>query len=212
MSATLSATIAARSHQNATLAAPVRRAPQPRRASPSRLQRLGGLVGRKPGRAVMLLLFAALAVAILLNATLFQKARHPAPILSSQTGATQRPVERRQEPAATPAASAPASPVSAPLPPSRPSDLVPSPREAAAREAAARESTARESAAPRPPATVAGVARTAPAAAPAPAPVRSAAMRDPIADLINGADLRPPAEIRGVAPARTSVTRRTVEN
>lgn len=201
MSATMSATNAARSHSSATLAAPLRRAPQPRRAAPSRLRRIGGLVGRKPGRAFMLLAFSALAVAILLNATLFQKSRHPAPILSGPATATQRPVERRQEPvsppAATPAASAPASPVSAPLPPSRPSELSP---------------PARDAAAPRPPATVAGVVRAAPAMPAAPAPVRSAAVRDPIADLINGADFRPPAEIRGVAPARATAPRRAVEN
>jgi hypothetical protein len=196
-------TIAARAHSNATLAAPVRRPAQPRRTAASPLQRIGRIVGRRPGRTLLLLLFSAVAVAILVNAMLFQKARHPAPIISApSSNVPQRQAERRQEnPAATPAATQPAasttvSPTSAPLPPSRPNDLV---------------QGAREAAAPRPPAPVTSIPRTAPvAAAPAPAPARSAAVRDPIADLINGADFRPPAEIRGgqAKPA----PRRTVEN
>ncbi len=192
-------TIAARAHSNATLAAPVRRPAQPRRTSASPLQRIGRIVGRRPGRTLLLLLFSAVAVAILVNAMLFQKARHPAPIISAPlSNVPQRQAERRQEtPAVTqPAASATVSPTSAPLPPSRPNDLV---------------QGAREAAAPRPPAPVTSIPRTAPvAAAPAPAPARSAAARDPIADLINGADFRPPAEIRGGA-ARPA-PRRTVEN
>lgn len=194
-------TIAARAHSSATLAAPVRRPAQPRRAPVSPLRRIGRIVGRRPGRTLLLLLFSAVAVAILVNAMLFQKVRHPAPIISApSTSVPPRQAERRQEtpPVSQPAASATASPTSAPLPPSRPNDLV---------------QGAREAAAPRPPAPVTSIPRTAPVAAapaPAPAPARSAAARDPIADLINGADFRPPAEIRGGA---TKVApRRTVEN
>jgi hypothetical protein len=36
--------------------------------------------------------------------------------------------------------------------------------------------------------------------------------RDPIADLINGADIRPPADVRPVAQARPAQPRRGVEN
>jgi hypothetical protein len=77
----------------------------------------------------------------------------------------------------------------------RPLDLSPSPREAVA----------------RPPAAVTNVARTAPVSAPA-ARASAPAPRDPIADLINGADIRPPAEVRGVAQARSSNPRRSAEN
>lgn len=204
----MSATIAARSHSgssisSASLAAPVRRVPQPRRAPVSPMKRIGRLVGRKPGRAFMLLLFSAVAVAIMVNAMLFQKARHPAPIISSPATATpaSRQAERRPEPAATPpaapTAAASASPTTAPLPPARPSALA---------------STSKETAAPRPPAAVTSIPRTAPAAAAAPAPARTAAARDPIADLINGTDFRPPAEIKGAGPAKAASPRRTVEN
>ncbi|KPH82503.1 hypothetical protein AE618_03200 [Bosea vaviloviae] len=98
------------------------------------------------------------------------------------------------------AASAPAGVATpAPLPPTRPNDLSQQARDAVV----------------RPPAAVTNVPRTAaaPAAAPAPAPVaRAAAPRDPIADLINGADIRPPAEVRGVAQAKSATPRRSVEN
>jgi len=154
---------------------------------------------RRPGRSLILTLFSAAAAAILMNALLFQKARHPSPILSQSTTATPSPrnAERRTEqaPAApAPAASVPAEP--AQLPPSRPGGLTQAAREAA----------------PRPPASVNAAPRPAPAQAAAqraPAPVRD---RDPIADLINGVDMRPPAEIRGVASAKPASPRRTVEN
>jgi hypothetical protein len=194
----MSATIAARAHSSATLTAPIKRPHKPRRpATP--LARIGRLIGARPGRAFMLLVFSAVAVAILVNAMLFQKVRHPAPIISAPvSSAPQRQAERRQEtPPVAPAPAAATNPTAAPLPPSRPSDLA---------------AGAREAAAPRPPAPVSSVPRTPPvAAAPAQAPTRSAAARDPIADLINGADFRPPAEIRGGA-ARPATARRTVEN
>jgi hypothetical protein len=191
----MSATIAARAHSSATLTAPIKRPLKSRRpATP--LARIGRLVGARPGRAVLLLLFSAVAVAILVNAMLFQKVRHPAPIISAPvSSAPQRQAERRQETPFVAPAPAATSPTAAPLPPSRPSDLA---------------HGAREAAAPRPPAAVSSVPRAAPVAA-APAPARSAAARDPIADLINGADFRPPAEIRGGA-ARPAPARRAVEN
>jgi len=82
------------------------------------------------------------------------------------------------------------------LPPARPDDLshVQAPREAA----------------PRPPAAVGAPARTA-QPAPAPAP-RAAPARDPIADLINGNELRPPAEVKGAAGRSAAAPRRTAEN
>lgn len=144
----------------------------------------------------MILTFGGIAGSILLNALLFQNARHPAPIASApETSQTPRSVERRAEtPAMTPSApvspDAPAAvPTSAPMPPARPSDFSLPVRETQI----------------RPPAAVTNVPRTAAApAAPAPA-ARAAAPRDPIADLINGGDLRPPADIRG---ARSASARR----
>lgn len=198
----MSATLAARAHTGSSLSAPVRRA-APARRQASWLQRMGRVIVRRPGRAVVLVLFSAVATAILVNAMLFQKGRHPAPIISATTQTPPvRSTERRADPsAATPANTAPANPVSAasaPMPPARPSDLSQGAREAQT----------------RPPAGVTSIPRTAVTQAPAaPAPVaRSTAARDPIADLINGSDIRPPAEIRGGAAGKSASARRTVEN
>ena len=198
----MSVTLAARAHSNATLSAPARRAPPARRKA-SFLMRIWRATLRRPGRSLILTLFSAAAAAILMNALLFQKVRHPRPILSQSTTATPSPrnAERRTEQAPAAAAAAPAPAASVPaepaqLPPSRPGGLTQAAREAA----------------PRPPASVNAAPRPAPAQAAAqraPAPVRD---RDPIADLINGVDMRPPAEIRGVASAKPASPRRTVEN
>ncbi|MDP3408949.1 hypothetical protein [Bosea sp. (in: a-proteobacteria)] len=196
-------TIAARSHSSVSLSAPLKRAqPHPRRGA-SWLGRMTKLALRRPGRAFVLLVFAGISAAILANALFLQKARHPAPMVSapSQTPPARQPerqAERRVEP---PAAVAPAaamtSTAAAPLPPSRPVDLSQQARETVA----------------RPPAAVTNVPRTAAAPAPTPAPAaRAAAPRDPIADLINGADMRPPADIRGVAQAKPAAPRRSAEN
>lgn len=189
----MSATIAARARSSASLSAPVRRA-APRRHKTPLLAQILRSAARRPGRALVLIVFGAVAFAILANALLLQKARHPAPMAAAPApmrAAPARPLDNRVEP---PAAVAPApTPVTpATLPPARPSDL---------------SQAARESASPRPPAAVTSIQRSAPApvAAARPAPVR-----DPIADLINGADIRPPGEIRGVAAARS--TRRSAEN
>jgi len=193
-------TIAARAHSGASLSAPVRRAPKPRRKT----SWFAGLVRaalHRPGRALVLLVFACASVMILANALLLQKARHPAPMVAAPAQpAPIRAVERRvEQPAvmAEPGPSSAGAPASAaPLPPARPSDLPQHARETAV----------------RPPAAVTNVPRT--AAAPAPAPVearRTAPARDPIADLING-DMRPPGEIRGVAQARSAASRRSAEN
>jgi hypothetical protein len=72
-------TIAARAHSGSTLSAPVRRA-APIRRKTSWLSGLARTVRRRPGRALLVLSFAGVAGAILLNAVLFQKARHPAPM------------------------------------------------------------------------------------------------------------------------------------
>jgi hypothetical protein len=192
-------TIAARAHSGSTLSAPARRAASSRRKT-SWLSQLARSVVRRPGRALMILTFGGIACAILLNAVLFQNARHPAPIASApESSQTPRSVERRAEtPAVTPAApvspAAPAAvPASAPVPPARPTDLSQPVRETQIRPPAAVTNVPRSAAAP-----------AAPAPAPAPA-ARAAAPRDPIADLINGGDLRPPAEIRG---ARSASARR----
>lgn len=200
-------TIAARAHSSASLSAPVRRAaPQPRRKA-TWLGRVGRMAAHRPGRALVLLVFAVVTVAIMANALVLQKARHPAPIVSAPSQTTPaRQAARAEQPAANTGvgATAPATVGSAaPLPPSRPVDLSQQPREASTREASARETVS------RPPAGVTNVPRSAPAPAAAP---RAAAARDPIADLINGADIRPPAEIRGVAQARSATARRSAEN
>lgn len=192
----MSATIAARSHGNATLSAPVRRAQKPRRKA-AMISRLGRLALKRPGRTLTLLVFSAVAGAILANALFFQSARHPAPMISAPAAhPPQRAVERRAEPPAAPAAQQEATP--APFPPARPQAIAP----------AAREATI------RPPAPIAPNHRAAaPAPAPAPAPAVTPArntQRDPIADLINGVDMRPPAEIRGAS--RPAPARKTVEN
>lgn len=191
----MSATIAARAHSSASLSAPVRRAaPQPRRKT-SWFGRIARLAARRPGRAVVLVVFAGISAAILANALIFQKARHPAPMISapSQTPPARNAERRAETPAAASVPAGVATP--APLPPTRPNDLSQQSRDAVV----------------RPPAAVTNVPRT--AAAPAAAPVaRAAAPRDPIADLINGADIRPPAEVRGVAQAKSATPRRSAEN
>jgi len=177
----MSATLAARARSDATLSMPARR-PAGRRA-PSALARLMRWFARRPGRGLVVLLFVAVSVLIVLNAILFQKGRHPAPMLSPPSQSAARPAEQRR--VETPAVAEPVNPAQpAVMPPSRPGALAPASRDAA----------------PRPPASVAPAQpRQAQAAqAPArPAPPTPAAARDPIADLINGADIRPPADIRG---------------
>ncbi|MGX5732669.1 hypothetical protein [Bosea thiooxidans] len=194
----MSVTMAARAPSGASLSAPVRRRPQPARRRASWLGRIIRAVERRPGRALLLLAFGAVSVAIVANALMLQKARHPAPMLSATPATPSRtPVERRAEPATAPAAGTTPAPAGQPLlPPVRPDDLS--------------HAQAPRDAAPRPPAPVGAPVRAAqPAAAPAP---RAAPARDPIADLINGSDLRPPAEIRGAAGRSAAAPRRTAEN
>lgn len=196
-------TIAARVHSGASLSAPVRRvAPKPRRKT-TWLGRVMRMAARRPGRAFVLLVFAGVSAAILANALMLQKARHPAPMISAPSQMPPaRQAARVEQPAAN--ANAPSPPAvnaaPAPLPPSRPTDLSQQSRETSSREAVV-----------RPPAGVTNVPRSAAAPAPAPA-ARAATPRDPIADLINGADIRPPAEIRGVAQAKSATPRRSAEN
>ena len=191
-------TIAARAHQGPSLSAPVSRAAPQSRRKTNWLGRIARMSARRPGRAFVLLVFAGISAAILANALIFQKARHPAPIVSapSQTPPARNAERRAEQPAANANAAAATTP--APLPPTRPSDLAQQARETVV----------------RPPAAVTNVPRSAaaPAAAPAPAARSAAAPRDPIADLINGADIRPPAEIRGVAQAKSASPRRSAEN
>jgi hypothetical protein len=185
----MSVTMAARAHSGASLSAPVRRA-QPARRKTSWLGRVARIAGQRPGRALVLLAFGIVSVAIVANALMFQKARHPAPMLSAPAPVSQSraAAERRAEPAPAPVVEAPAAqPI---RPPARPTDL--------SQTQAAREAQ------PRPPAAVPAAPR---AAAPAPAPRAAAApARDPIADLING-DLRPPADVRSAN--RSAATPRT---
>ncbi len=177
----MSATLAARARSDATLSMPVRR-PAGRRAAPSAPARLLRWFARRPGRGLLVLLFAAVSVLIVLNAALFQKGRHPAPMLSPPSQTAARPAEQRR--VETPAVAEPTNAGLAPqavMPPSRPGTLAPATREAA----------------PRPPAPVAAVQPRQAQAPSRPASAAQPAARDPIADLINGADIRPPADIRG---------------
>ncbi|HEV2509370.1 hypothetical protein [Bosea sp. (in: a-proteobacteria)] len=175
----MSATLAARARSDATLSMPVRR-PAGRRAAPSLPARLLRWFARRPGRGLIVLLFAAVSVLIVLNAVLFQKGRHPAPMLSPPSQSAARPAEQRRVEAPVVAEPAPAP--QAVMPPARPGTLAPAARDAA----------------PRPPAPVAPAQQRQAQAAPArQAPAAQPAARDPIADLINGSDIRPPADIRG---------------
>lgn len=201
----MSATLAARAHTNATLSAPPVRRSQPARRKASWHAQFWRAVARRPGRSLVLFLFASVAAAITMNALVFQKVRHPAPIAAvpQPVSPPVRPAELRGEQSARSeqAAVAPEpalAPAATPRPPVRPVD---------------RPQTAAREAAPRPPAPVAAAApRPAPAAQPAAAPApRPAVSRDPIADLING-DMRPPADIRGVTAARSTTPRRSAEN
>lgn len=204
----MSATLAARAHTNATLSAPPIRRSRPARRKASWLGQFWQAALRRPGRSLVLFLFACGAAVIVLNALAFQKVRHPAPIAAvpAPVAPPARPADLRIDqagrsdlPAAETAPGAAPS-AGAPRPPARPAE---------------RPQTAAREAAPRPPAPVAAAApRPAPATQPAPAPQpapRAAAPRDPIADLING-DMRPPGEIRGVASARPAAPRRSAEN
>jgi len=196
----MSVTMAARAPSGASLSAPVRRRPQPARRRSSWLGRVIRAVEQRPGRAVLLLAFGAVSVAIIANALMLQKVRHPAPMLSAApTTPARAPVERRAEPATVPAAGTTPAPVGQPLlPPVRPDDLS--------------HAQAPRDAAPRPPAPVGAPARTTqPAAVPAPR-AAAAPVRDPIADLINGAELRPPAEVKGATGRSAAAPRRTAEN
>lgn len=180
----MSVTMAARAHSGASLSAPVRRVQAARRKT-SWLGRVVRVAGKRPGRALVLLAFGIVSLAIVANALMFQKARHPAPMLSAPAPVSQprATAERRAEPAPAPAVEAPAAqPI---RPPARPNDL--------SQAQAAREAQ------PRPPAPVQAAPRAAAPAAPAAAPRAAAApVRDPIADLING-DLRPPADVRSAS-------------
>lgn len=198
----MSATMAARARNGASLSAPVRRSQQPvRRKSTPWIARLLRSAAQRPGRALIFLAFGLASAAIVTNALMFQKARHPHPMVTyapaGEAPRATQPVRRSEAAPEAPAAplqalpsqSLPASNTLPALPPTRPSDLSQAP--------AQRES------APRPPAAVSAVART-PAPAAAPAVQRPAPVRDPIADLINGGDMRPPAEVgsRQSAPRR----------
>lgn len=205
-------TIAARAHSGVSLSAPaIRRPAKPShsaRSKPGVLGRLGRLALHKPGRALVILLFVAVSGAILTNALFFQKARHPAPMISAPSApAPARHAVRSEQPAVQSAplqtgpTSAPAPGGAAPIPPTRPAELAQPAREALPRETA-----------PRPPAPVTTAARPVPTSTPAPAARAPVPARDPIADLINGADMRPPADIRPVAQARPTQPRRSVEN
>ncbi|MDX3809247.1 MAG: hypothetical protein QHC89_23055, partial [Bosea sp. (in: a-proteobacteria)] len=101
----MSATMAARARTGASRSAPVRRAQPARRKSPSWFAQIMRSAGRKPGRALIFLSFGLVSLAIVANALMFQKARHPRPILSHSAPAEEMrpaPGARRAEPAPAP--------------------------------------------------------------------------------------------------------------
>jgi len=129
----MSATLAARARSDATLSMPVRR-PAGRRAAPSLPARLLRWFTKRPGRGLIVLLFAAASVLIVLNAVLFQKGRHPAPMLSPPSQSAARPAEQRR--VETPVVAEPTNAAAAPqavMPPARPGTLAPAARDAAPR-------------------------------------------------------------------------------
>ncbi|PZN95596.1 MAG: hypothetical protein DCF30_18765, partial [Hyphomicrobiales bacterium] len=122
-------TIAARAHQGPSLSAPVRRAtPAPRRKT-SWFGRIARMALQRPGRALVLLVFAGVSAAILANALILQKARHPAPMISApsiapaQTPSARQAERRAEQPVASANTPATMTPTAAPLPPMRPNDL-----------------------------------------------------------------------------------------
>jgi hypothetical protein len=131
---------------------------------PSRAALLLRTAFRNPGRTVVGASSAAFAVAIAINAMVMQGGPHPAPFF--------RPAVEVLRPAA------------APVPPTRPADLI-------AREIAATDPNV---AAPAPPAKVAPVKPSAPAAPAVPVPTP----RDPIADVLKSAPAAP-------EPSRTAL-------
>lgn len=125
----------------------------------------------------------ALATAIILNALVFQKARHPAPFLTAARNTETRATgaQEQKQPAGNTGPAAPATAAAgnaAITPPARPANL---------------EALIRETAIVRPPATV--PAGPAPRAVPRDVTQRDAAPRDPIAELIMSGDARPPAPV-----------------
>jgi hypothetical protein len=142
---------------------------------------------RRPGRTIAAATLSALVTGIILNAVMFQKGPHPAPLFGGP-----RLVATLAKPAVpTPVASLPAAPAPAPRPVSLPQG---SPSNAAPANAPV-VATAR---APEPQATPRGAAREVEPASPPP-------RKDPIAALIRGegvADaVAPPARVAAVQKA-----------
>lgn len=172
---------------------------------------------RRPGKAAMLMLCTVACSAIAVNALYLQNARHPSPFLAGDSASTGRGIASAPElPPMRPAELGPSrdagrtSPVrEAAAPAKEPSGT----RVAASRELVLQDPILREMAqrqpqpvasasAPEKRVVAAAPKAVAPSPAPAAAPVASSAARDPIAELINGGDHRPPAEIRGTNPVR----------
>ena len=155
--------------------APAMKMRAPGRQKPSLPARLSRMLMRRPRRTLAVGLGLALATAIILNALVFQKARHPSPFLSApRVSETRAPVAQDQR-AATASAS-----VQAVEPPARPANL---------------EALIRETAVVRPPAAVPAGTTAVARAAPRDVTQRDSTPRDPIAELIMNGDARPPAPV-----------------
>jgi cytoskeletal protein RodZ len=160
----------------------------PGRQKLSILARLSRILMRRPQRTLAVGLGLALATAIILNALVFQKARHPSPFLSApRVSETRVPASTSVQDPKTAAnstspgtGSATTASVQAVVPPARPANL---------------EALIRETALVRPPANVSAGAAPAPRSAPRDVMQRDAGPRDPIAELIMNGDARPPASV-----------------
>jgi hypothetical protein len=117
----------ARSQNDFVVASPRRRPARAARgkAKPSILSTLvPRIVSAHPGRTVACAAFAAVLTGIVLNATLFQRGRHPAPLFTTAATVTPkvpavpvptpRPVNMASSEAVTPPAAMPSSPPAAP--------------------------------------------------------------------------------------------------
>lgn len=155
----------------------------PGRKGSSLTARISRRLMRRPKRTLIIGLGLAMAGVIVLNALVFQKARHPAPFLGAPRTAEAKAPVGKAAPDQRSTETATAS-IQSVAPPARPANL---------------EALIRETATVRP----AGPGAAQPAAAPR-AAGRETTPRDPIAELIMKGDVRPPAEV-GTSDGRRTV-------
>jgi hypothetical protein len=146
----------------------------PGRKGTSLTARISRRLMRRPKRTLLIGLGLAMACAIVLNALVFQKARHPSPFLGAPRAGEVKSLASKTTPEPRNTETAPAL-TQAVVPPARPTNL---------------EALIRETATLKPASS--GISQT--VAVPRVA-ARETAPRDPIAELIMKGDVRPPAEV-----------------